>query len=81
MTIEAVKGPAQAVVQLYRNEMPAGDPVDLYAEQRSASGPVVMGTIDADEGPATLMLKLVRKNDKSTGFGLDLATIQCERDD
>ncbi len=79
VTIEAVKGPAQAVVQLYRNEMPAGDPVDMYAEQRSASGPVVMGIIDADEGPATLMLKLVRKNDKSTGFGLDLATIQCER--
>ena len=38
MTIEAVKGPAQAVVQLYRNEVPAGDAVDLYAAERGLSG-------------------------------------------
>ncbi|MHB0960608.1 MAG: glycoside hydrolase family 172 protein [Pirellulaceae bacterium] len=81
VTIEAVKGPEQAVVQLYRDEMPAGEAVDLYAEQRRASGPLTLGTIDVEEGVATLLFKLVRKNDKSAGFGLDLATVECQRID
>jgi hypothetical protein len=81
ISIEAIEGPAQAVVQLFRNEMPAGPAVDFFAEKRAARSLASLGTIDALEGSNTLMLKLVRKHEKSSGFGLDLATIVCERAD
>jgi hypothetical protein len=79
VSIEAIHGPAQGIVQLFRNEVAVGEPVDLYAEKRAASGIVSLGTIDAQEGPNTLMLKLVGKHEQSSGYGLDLATIECER--
>ena len=43
ISIEAVKGPAQAVVQLFQNENPAGEPVDLYAPARGQDWPGAAG--------------------------------------
>jgi len=76
--IEAVKGPEQAQVQLFQNEAPAGDAVDLYAPKRTRSKLIALGTLSLDEGPANLMFKLVEKNEQSGGFGFDLITIQCD---
>ena len=76
VSIEAVKGPDQGIVQLFRNEMPAGDAVDMYAAERALSGIVTLGTVDADEGANVLMLKLVGKHDQASGRGIDIATIQ-----
>jgi hypothetical protein len=76
-----VKGPQQAQVQLFQNEAPVGDAVDLYAPERTRGELVALGTLSFEEGPANVMFKLVGKNEKSAGLGLDLVTIQCERVD
>ena len=79
VSIEAVKGPAQAKVQLFDNEAPVGAAVDLYASKREQSGPTVLGTMMLPEGPTNLMFKLVGKNEASEGLGLDLIKIHCNR--
>ena len=79
VAIEAVRGPKQACIQLFRYEVPAGPPVDLYAAERSRSGLTAMGTIDVDEGPATLMFKLVDKNEAAEGLSFDLSRIHCTK--
>ena len=78
--IETVKGPGQALVQLFQNENPVADPVDLYAENPSKSGRVLLGRLDLDEGRNNLMIKLVGKNERSSGLGLDLISVVCVRE-
>jgi hypothetical protein len=77
--IEAVKGPAQAKVQLFQNENPVSQAVDLYAEKPARSGRVLLGHLSLVEGRNNLMLKLVGKNDLSSGLGLDLVSVVCVR--
>lgn len=78
--LEVVKGPAQGRVQLFRDENPVADPVDLYAEKAAPSGRLLLGRLDLAEGRNNLMFKLVGKNEKSSGLGLDLVNIICVRD-
>ena len=77
--IEAVKGPAQGRVQLFQNENPIADPVDLYADNAMKSGRLLLGELDLKEGRNNLMFKLVGKNEKSSGLGLDLIQVICVR--
>ncbi len=77
--IEVIKGPGQGKVQLFQNENPVADPVDLYAEQSIASGRLLLGRLDLTEGKNNLMFKLVGRNEKSSGLGLDLVNIICVR--
>lgn len=79
VSIDAVTGPGQATVQLFRNEVPAGEPVDLYAPTRGRRSAIRVGIINVDEGTVTLTFKLVGKNEAASGWGLDMVTIQCER--
>jgi hypothetical protein len=79
--LEAVKGPAQAKVQLFQNENPVADPVDLYAEERVKSDRVLLGRLELNAGRNNLMFKLVGKHEKATGLGLDLVNIVCVRDE
>jgi len=79
VSIEAVQGPGQAQIQLFRDEAPAGKAVDMYAPQRQRSKLTPLGVLDLDEGPVNLMLKLVGKNEKSKGLGFDLIAIQFDR--
>lgn len=79
VTAELIKGPAQGIVQMFRNELPAGDSIDMYAAERSLSGVVTLGTIEADEGANVLMLKLIGKHEQATGRGIDISTIQWRR--
>lgn len=78
--LEAVKGPAQARVQMFQYDAPAGAEVDFYAEQSTRSGRVLMGKLDLSEGKNTLTFKLISKNDLSTALGLDLVEIVCVRE-
>jgi hypothetical protein len=78
--LEAVQGPAQAKVQLYQNENPAGEPADLYSEKPTKSGRLKLGELELEEGPNNLMLKLVGKNEKSSALGLDLIQVICVRE-
>lgn len=77
--IEAVKGPGQAKVQLFQNENPVADPVDLFADKQIKSERLLLGQLDLTEGKNNLMFKLVGRNDQSSGLGLDLVTIICVR--
>ncbi len=79
ISIEAVKGPAQAIVQLFQDDNPVGEPVDLYAPTATKSGRVFLGKLDLSEGKNNLMFKLVGKNEKSAGLGLDLVNVICTR--
>lgn len=78
--IEAVKGPAQARVQLFQNENPVSEPMDLYAEKPMKSGRLLLGKLELQEGKNDLMFKMVGKNENSAGLGLDLVQIVCVRE-
>lgn len=81
VSIEAVRGPAQGIVQLFQNENPAGDGVDLYAPEPAKTERILLGTLDLEEGANHLMLKLVGQNPESTGLGLDLIAVICVREE
>ncbi len=78
--IEAIKGPAQAKVQLFQNENPVAEPVDLYAEKPARSERLLLGKLPLAAGPNNLMFKLVGRNEKSTALGLDLVNVICVRE-
>jgi len=79
ISLDTVKGPEQAKVQLFLDEAPVGPEVDLYSEQRQPSQVEYIGTLDLEQGPNNLMFKLVGKNEQSQGLGFDLTSIICER--
>jgi hypothetical protein len=81
ISLEAIAGPAQGIVQLVRNEAAAGDAVDLYAAERAKVPAHVMGTMPLDEGPNRLFFKLVGRHPSATGLGLQIVRIVCERTD
>lgn len=78
--IEVVKGPDQAIVQLFQSENPAGERLDLYAAAPVLSERLLLGKLRLEEGKNNLMFKLVGKNPESTGLGLDLVRLVCVRD-
>ncbi|MCX6561893.1 MAG: DUF2961 domain-containing protein [Candidatus Aminicenantes bacterium] len=77
--IKAVLGPEQGIVQLTRNDRPAGEPVDLYAAAKKKSDLLPLGEIDLLTGENEIVFRLVGKNAKSSGLGLDLAEIVLEK--
>jgi hypothetical protein len=80
--LDAVKGPDQAVVQLFLNERAEGDQADLYSETRTQSGPILMGTLDLKKGDNQIFFKLVGINALAKDLnakGLDLAGVVLER--
>ena len=79
ISLDAVKGPEQAKVQLFLDEAPVGPEVDLYSEQSQPSQIEYIGTLNLEQGPNNLMFKLVGKNEQSQGLGFDLTSIICER--
>ena len=75
-----VKGPDQARVQLFQNENPIGEPVDLYSPELTRGTRLLLGSLDLVEGNNNLMIKLVGKNEKSSGLGLNLVEIICAQE-
>jgi hypothetical protein len=79
VSLEAVEGPTQGQVQLFRNEVAQGDAVDLYAEFRRRGARHALGELDLEEGQNRVMLKIVGKHERSTAHGLDLYRLVFER--
>jgi hypothetical protein len=79
ISLEAIEGPEQAIVQLFRDEAPVGPALDLYSAERHPANDLYIGTLELEEGPNNLMFKLIGKNDQSQGLGFDLRSIACER--
>ncbi len=76
--IKAVLGPDQAVVQLAVRDRPAGEKIDLYAPVRRIGEQLILGVLDLNEGENEIVLRLVGKNVRSSGLGLDLAELILE---
>lgn len=79
VSIEALAGPDQAMVQIYKNEKAEGAIVDLYWPQRGTSGDLPLAEMDFVEGDNVVLLKLVGKNARSSGLGLDVTALTFER--
>ncbi len=79
ISLEAIKGPEQAIVQLFRDEAPVGPALDLFSAERHPANNQIIGTLELEEGPNNLMFKLTGKNDQSEGLGFDLRSIICEK--
>jgi hypothetical protein len=75
--IDAIKGPGQNSVQLCQNEIPAGAPVNLQAENRARSGRVSLGKLELIEGKNNLMLKVISQDPKPTRLAFDLIELIC----
>jgi hypothetical protein len=81
ISLDAVKGPSQGMIQMFMDEAPVGPQVDLYAAERESALDEHVGTLDLIEGPNRLLFKLVGKHEDSQGLGLDLTNIICHRVD
>ncbi|MDD8025406.1 MAG: DUF2961 domain-containing protein [Acidobacteriota bacterium] len=77
--IKAILGSEQGIVQLTKNDRPAGEPLDLYALKRSKSDLLPLGELELLSGENEIVLRIVGKNKKSWGQGLDLAEIVLEK--
>ena len=53
--------------------------MDLYRPQREKSGPLPLAEMEFVEGENVVLLKLVGKNPRSSGLGLDVTTLTFER--
>ena len=79
MSIEAIAGPDQARVQIFRNEKAEGQVVELYRPQREKTGSMLLAELELIEGENAVLLKLVGKDPRSSGLGLDVTTLSFER--
>lgn len=77
--IDAVKGPEQGQVQLFRDESPVGNFIDLYSAKPLVANGIYLGEIMAVEGSNDLMFKIVGKAAESKGLGFDLVNIVLEK--
>ncbi len=81
VSLDVIKGPSQAKVQLFVNEAPVGPIVDMYAAKRQRAMGEYVGTLNLAEGRNNLLFKLVGEYAESQDIGLDLINIVCERID
>ncbi|HEU4753008.1 MAG TPA: DUF2961 domain-containing protein, partial [Armatimonadota bacterium] len=79
ISIEAVQGPEQGIVQLFRDEAAVGEAVDLYAPERRKTRVIPMGMMEFKAGENPVFFKLIGKNADAKALGLDLVTIHFER--
>ena len=79
VSLEAIAGPTQGRVQLFRNEAPVGEIADLYAADRRRTKAIPMGVVELDQGPNPVMFKIVGKDDRASGLGFDIHRIILER--
>ncbi len=77
--VKAVLGPDQGILRVFRNDLPAGEPANLYAPQRSVSGTLPLGTFEMEAGPNTVFLYLAGKDARSAGVNFELVEIVFER--
>jgi hypothetical protein len=77
--LEALRGPDQGQVQLFRNERPAGDKVDLFYTIRERSALLSLGTLPLNAGRNHLFFKIMGKNPLSKGLGFQPVTFIFSR--
>ncbi|HTQ12170.1 MAG TPA: glycoside hydrolase family 172 protein, partial [Fimbriimonadaceae bacterium] len=75
VSIDAVKGPEQGIVQLFQDESPVGPQADLYSAAPAAANGIHLGTITSVDGGNRVMFKVIGQNSASNGLGLQLVHI------
>ncbi len=78
VSVQAIAGPTQGKVQLFKNEVTVGDAADLYSAERKKTLEISMGELDLSEGANRVMFKVVGKNEQSSGLGFDIYRIIFE---
>ena len=76
ITVDALRGPRSAKLQLRVNDDPVGEIVDLYSPERARGGQVVVGTIHLDEGANVLQLSMPGRNANSTGSLAEIVSVR-----
>ena len=71
VSMEAIIGPYQGIVRMFRDESPLGAPVDLYSKIRKKGGLLHLGSLTLQKGSNTLYFKLVGKNPDAAGMGFN----------
>jgi hypothetical protein len=72
-------GPDRSKVQLYVDDKPAGDAVDLHAPAITPRRLFVLGRAVLQQGRARLELRVAGKNLQSTGYAVGLTAIVVEQ--
>jgi hypothetical protein len=80
VSVKAVAGPDQGILQLYERDRPAGEALNLYAAGPAVSGPLTLGAFDMRKGDNIIYLHLVGTDPRSKGMGFDLAEIIFEKE-
>lgn len=75
VSLQAIAGPSQGKVQLFRNEVGVGQIADLYSAERRKTEELLMGELELKEGDNRVMFKIVGKNDQSTNSDFDIYRI------
>jgi hypothetical protein len=79
ISIEALKGPDQGIVQIFERERPVGEAQDLYSATQALSQPLYLTKLEMHSGQNLVLFKLVGTNPLSTGLGLDLVNIILDK--
>ena len=77
--ITAVTGPDMGIVQLSRFDRPWGDTASLYAPERRKTSLLPLAELELTAGENAVVLRLVGRDERSSGLGLDLAEIVLEK--
>lgn len=81
ITLDALRGPDQAILQLFQNEVPVGPKIDLFAETRQTLDGAYVGTLELNEGANNLLFKIVGSKSGSEHLQCDLRNLVFERID
>jgi hypothetical protein len=79
ISVDAIAGPDQAVVQLFHRDVPIGERVDLYRSEQALVEQVAVGELEVEESEVEIVFKLMDKHADSSGLGLDLVNVIFER--
>ena len=74
--VDALTGPASAMLQLRVNDRPLSIPADFYTPEPGRSGLVSLGEVSLQEGENALYLTMPGRNPASNGALVDLIAIE-----
>lgn len=76
ITVDALRGPDSAILQLLENKLAAGEPRDFYAPVHQFGEPVRLGEVTLNQGVNLLFLQLPGRHRASTGSQVNLIEIK-----
>jgi len=79
VSLKAVQGPDQGIIQMFQHDSPLGDSVDLYTDSPKITSGLKLGVLDMTEGNNVVYFKLIGQNPVSKGLNMKLVEIIFER--